>query len=189
MNLKRLTLTFTCIACLLCIAPTVMRGSDISLTIKQEAEKCAQAIKLEDYATVVKYTHKRVVDGMGGKEKMIAIMKQGRAQMRQGGYDFVDAKIGMASEPRKIGKWLTSYVPQEIVMKVPNGRLHTESELLAISEDEGTTWVFIDLGPITPALFAQLFPELNGQITLPEKKKPIFHADSAASRESRKGAG
>jgi len=163
---------------LLCFAPALVQAADISATIKQEAEKCAKAIVSEDYETVVTYTHKRVVTGMGGKESMIAKMKQGAVQMRRGGYDFVGAKIGTPAKPQKTGAWLTSLVPQEITMKVPGGRLLQESKLLAISENDGASWVFLDLGGgVTATQLAQIFPELSGQIQFPEKKKPVFYPD------------
>jgi len=56
-------------------------------------------------------------------------------------------------------------------MKVPGGHLHQDAFLLGSQKTMGKNWVFIDLGPITKAQFAQVFPELEGQVPLPEKKK------------------
>jgi len=149
-------------------------AQDVTARIKQEAEKCAKALLAGDYEGVATYTHKRVITLMGGKEVLVASLKRGIEQMRADGYDFADASVGSPSEPKKIGAWITSMVPQEVVMKVPGGRLHQESFLLAISEDEGMQWVFLDLGPITPAQFTQVFPELDGKISLPAKKSPVL---------------
>lgn len=111
---------------------------------------------------------------MGGKEAMIATLRRGASLMREEGYDFADATIGAPAAPRKIGSWLISMVPQHIVMKAPGGRLHQDSVLLGISEDQGKSWVFIDLGPISEAQLAKVFPELDGQFKLPERQKPVF---------------
>jgi hypothetical protein len=66
-------------------------------------------------------------------------------------------------------------------MKVPGGRLYQDSSLLGISEDKGKHWTFIDLGPITKDQLQLVFPELDGKITLPEKKQPVFVKDEKAS--------
>ena len=86
---------------LLCAMPVMAYAADISLTIKQEAEKCANAIISGDYETVVTYTHKRVVAGMGGKETMIASMKRTREQWLKDGYDlFLHVFVWVKAEKR-----------------------------------------------------------------------------------------
>ncbi len=162
---------------LFAITPLLAFAEDVKATIKQQAQSCAKALLASDYDGVVKYTHPRVVSLVGGKEAMVAVLKRGTAQMRADGISFEDASVGTPEEPKKIATWLTSVVPQHIVMKVPGGHLHQDAFLLGISEDDGKNWVFLDLGPITKAQFAQVFPELESQVPLPEKKKPVFKKD------------
>jgi len=157
--------------------PLLAFAEDVKATIKQEAQSCAKALLASDYDGVVKYTHPRVVSLVGGKEAMVGILKKGTAQMSAEGVSFAEASVGTPEEPKKIATWLTSLVPQHVVMKVPGGHVHQDAFLLGISEDDGKHWVFIDLGPITKAQFAQVFPELDGQVPLPEKKKPVFKKD------------
>jgi hypothetical protein len=145
--------------------------------IKQEAQRCANALLTSDYERVVAYTHKRVIAGVGGRETMIAKLKAGTEQMRAQGISFTRVEIGEPQKPRKIGEWFCALVPQKIVMKVPDGRLEQESHLLGISEDEGKSWVFLDVGPISKEQLSQVFPEFNGKIELPEKQKPVFKKD------------
>lgn len=141
-------------------------------TIKQEAEKCAKALLTGDYETLADYTHKRVVAGLGGKKEMAATVKASMSEWQKNGIAIVAATVGQPQEPRKIGSWLVTLVPQHIVMKVPAGRAHQDSHLMGISEDAGKTWVFVDVGPISQEQLVEVFPELDGKITLPPKKKP-----------------
>jgi hypothetical protein len=149
-------------------------GQDVLATIKQEAQKCGKAILASDYDAVIRHTHPRIVKGLGGREAMIGILKRGVSQMRADGTEFVDVTVGAPTPPKRIGGWVTSIVPQQIVLKVQGGKLYQDSSLLAISEDDEKHWVFVDLGPITKEQLDQAFPELDGKIMPPEKKAPVF---------------
>jgi len=166
------------IACTILLALTGQAfGQGDAPTIQQEAQKCAKAILTNDYDTVVKYTHKRVIDGVGGKEAMIAALKDGTEQMRSQGISIVHVKIGDPQKPQKTGEWVTVLIPETITMKVPGGKFVQESCLLGISEDQGKSWVFLDVGPVTKEQLVQIFPELDGKIQLPAKKQPVFNKD------------
>jgi hypothetical protein len=154
-------------------------GEDATATVKQEAQKCAKAALSSDYEAIVRYTHPRIVKGIGGKEAMISALKKGMAQMRAAGTEFADVGLGEPEAPKKIGAWMTSRIPQHLVMKVPGGKFYQDSTLLGISEDEGKSWLFLDLGSVTREQFRQVFPELDGRITIPQKKEPEFKKDGA----------
>jgi hypothetical protein len=51
----------------------------------------------------------------------------------------------------------------ELLLKVSGGKLHRDSMLLGISEDEGKHWVFVDLST-TQEQLDEMFPELAGKI-------------------------
>lgn len=173
-TMKSLLLAFLLGAC------AAAASQEAVVTIKQEAQKCARALLAADYDSVVAYTHPRIVKAMGGKEAMLATLKQGMAQMKAGGASFLDVTIGQPSSPKRIGPWMTSIIPQHLVLKVPDGKLHSDSSLLGISEDEGRHWVFIDLGQVKKEQLDEMFPELAGKVTPPEKKPPVFKKDEGA---------
>jgi hypothetical protein len=91
--------------------------------------------------------------------------------MKSKGVAIEDVTLGEPEKPRKIGEWLVSLVPQKILIKLPEGHIEQESHLLAISEDEGKNWTFVDVNNRTK--FETAFPELVGKIVLPEKKAPV----------------
>ena len=165
---------------LLAVSQSAICAEDVVAIIKQEAQNCAKAALTSDYDTIVRYTHPRIVKGMGGKEAMIGVLKSGMSQMHADGAEFLDVTIGKPEDPKKIGAWITSIVPQHQVLKVRGGKLYSDATLLGISEDNGKHWVFIDLGPVSKEQFGQVFPELAGKITMPEKKPPVFKKDDGA---------
>jgi len=163
------------LALLVSVVPVL--AEDLSATIKQEAQKCADALVKSDLDDVVLYTHKRVIEGMGGKEAMTATIKRGMEQMKAQGVGIEKAIVGEPGKTQKIDTWTVALIPNEIFMKVPGGKLEQDSHLLGISEDDGKSWVFIDVGSISKEQFDQVFPELAGKIDLPEKEKPVFKKD------------
>jgi hypothetical protein len=93
--------------------------------------------------------------------------------MEAQGFTFISATAGDAEEPRAIGGVLVSMLSQTLVLQAPAAKITQESALLGVSDDAGATWVFLDLGPVTEEQFAEMFPELAGEVTLPPKKQPI----------------
>ena len=165
-------------ALFLFVAAHVFAADPVSRTvIKQEAQRCADALIAGDYDAVAGYTHPRILSRMGGKEAMLQVMKRGTDDMRVNGITILGAKMGNPQEPKTVGTWTVSLLPQQIVMKVPGGKLQQDSHLLGVTEDEGRTWFFIDVGSITKAQFEEVFPELRGKVALPERKKPVFSKD------------
>ncbi len=162
------------IVCLVACLALTAGADEQTAQIKADAQKCAEAAVKGDYDSMVKYTHPRVVEKMGGKDKMVEVVKKSMAQMQQQGAEFSGASVGEPESPKKIGAFLTCKVPEHVVIKIGGGKLESDSTLLGISEDGGKKWTFIDLGPLKKEAFAMLFPELADKIELPEKKQPTF---------------
>lgn len=127
-----------------------------------------------DCNAMVAYTHPRLVELMGGKEVMIAMIKKMTKEQQAKGIGFESFSLKTPEEPKKIGKWLTAIITENIVLKVPEGTVNQESSLLGISEDEGKSWVFIDLLHTTPELLKKIIPDLADKIVIPPKKAPVL---------------
>lgn len=150
-------------------APLVAPGQRLSSAVEQEAAKYSRAVVANDYEKVLSYTHERVIDTMGKKEAAIGLMKKSSEDMKARGFGIEDTKVGPALDPQKIGPWIITVVPETLTLRMPGARAQQESFLLAISADEGKTWKFIDLGPLSEDQLFRLFPELKGQFRMPPK--------------------
>lgn len=166
---------FIFLALLVISAATSALANDLIAFVKRDADACAVALLKNDYEGVATFTHKRVIALMGGRDEMIAALKRTMSQLHAEGFGFLDVKTGPPSEPKQVGSWLTSMVPQSVVMKVPDGRkMRKDSFLLALSEDNGERWVFLDLSTMTAEQYAQVFPELINEVPLPAKKQAVI---------------
>jgi hypothetical protein len=111
---------------------------------------------------------------MGEKEAALALLKKSGDEMKIRGLAVVDARIGTPEPAQKIGTWTLSVIPEALTFRTPTAKAHQESHLLGISADEGKTWKFIDLGPLSEEQFFDLFPELKGQFKLPKKEQAVL---------------
>jgi len=141
--------------------------------IKQEAEKCTKALLAADTDEVVRYSHPRLIEKMGGKEAMVEKFKKGVEDMRAHGVIIEKGTIGEPEKPVKADAWLVSLVPQTLVAKVQGNRVEKQTHIIGISEDGGKKWTFIDVGERSEAQLLEVFPELKGKLKLPEPKKPV----------------
>lgn len=149
-------------------------GLDLAGKIKDEANKSAQALMSNDLETVIRYTYPLIIEKMGGKERAISTLQQSYAQMQTSGVKFESVTIGNPAQIEEDGSLMHALVPQTIQMKVPDGRLIQDGYLLAISENGGEQWYFLDATNLTDAILSQVFPTLAGKITIPTKKEPVF---------------
>ena len=163
------------LAICLASAPAPAFSQDVSATIKEQAGKCSKALLSGDFDTVVTYSHKRVIELMRGKEAMIATFKRNSEGMRAKGITLEEFTIGEPGKTQQIAEWLVALVPQRMLIKMPEGRFEQESSMLAISEDEGKNWTFVDANNRTK--FEKVFPELTGKIELPTRKEPVEKKD------------
>lgn len=143
-------------------------------TLKEAAQQCASSLVNGDYATFVGYCHPRLLKGMGGADRMIASIRGGLGD----GASLIKAEIGEPGPVQDLGTWKVSLVPQTLFIKVSGGKLKAESTLLAISEDGGGSWTFMDSTPYHHPQFADNFPELAGKLDVPPKRQSVFERDS-----------
>lgn len=163
------TLFFSACSLLFTIAA---QADEVIATIQQEARRCAQSLLASNYTAIMDYTHERVIEKNGGKEKMQNALELGLAGMKARGMKLLDAKIGDPQPPVKVGTWLVSVVPQTVVLEVRDNKVTQGSHLFGMSSDGGKTWKFIDVGPLNEQQLYSLFPELKGKVPLPPKSEP-----------------
>ncbi|MHA7060248.1 hypothetical protein ACWGOQ_0023705 [Aquimarina sp. M1] len=146
--------------------------------IISEANKMISSLKEKDYQTLINdYTYPKLLELSGGNTNMLNQITTQIKRMEDGGARISDVAIG---EPKKIfvaGDELHCLVPQKLVLKVPKGKVITNSFLLAISRNNGEKWYFLDTNQLDPVRANQLFPEFNQDLQLPEKRDPTFIPD------------
>src|SRR2546421_12085350 len=91
----------------------------------------------EDYAKVADLTYPKLVETMGGRDKMIATMKAGTAQMKASGFTFSSVKVEEPGEIVPAGSEQYIVVPFLLEMKAPAGRIQQKTFVIGISDNGG----------------------------------------------------
>ncbi len=149
-----------------------------SALIKKKAQQIGEALQKEDYVVLVNLTYPKVVEMLGGKEKMVAALKTGIKSMKDQGIAFSSLVVAEPGKRASKGKNTFVIVPTTTEMTVPVGKIVVKSYLLGISPDSGKTWTFIDgNGLSTPEKRDQILPEMPEGFQLPEPQKPEIIKD------------
>lgn len=135
--------------------------------IKKHAELCSAAQLKMDFETIVRYVPKKLLEIMGGKDVLKNRLTQGNAELKRRGVTIDSAAIGMPEVPKKHGGVLASLVPMTTHLTTPQGKLIATSHMIAISEDDGASWTFVDTATVNEEKLGVLYPPLKGKIKIP----------------------
>ncbi len=146
--------------------------------VRDLADAVGKAVLDNDYAKVADLTYPKIVEVMGGKEKMVEKTGEVMAGLKAQGLAFTKYTVGKPGGPVIDGKTAYVVVPTTILLTGPQTKIESESYLLGVSTDGGKTWTFADgAGLSNPVLRDKVFPSLPAALKLPEKKAPKITKD------------
>jgi hypothetical protein len=128
----------------------------------------------EDYDSFVEFMYSPVFDKIGGKDIIIAGMKNAIAEMSLKGIKIVGVNFGEPMDILNSNNTLQSLISQIINIKMPEGTLMSTAYLFAISEDEGKSWHFIDVSNKSTQQILDIIPIFSTEIKVPSWQKPLF---------------
>jgi len=146
--------------------------------IRKLAAENSAALTSGNYPRLVELTYPKVVEMIGGRDKMIETLRRGSGDMKAHGSAILGADV---SEPKEIvtaGNKQFAIVPMTVRVQVPDGTLRSKGFLIAVSEDRGETWTFIDGAGLTREpgkereKLAQVLPDFPPQLSLPAREPP-----------------
>jgi hypothetical protein len=159
-----------------CIAQTA-DDSPTSL-VSKKAQVIGDATVKGDYAKVVDSTYPKVVEIIGGQEKMVALIEKSMNQMKAQGFTLISFQAGEPKELLTEGDSTFAVVPTITKLTAPGGKLIARSYLLGVSSDSGKTWKFVDgAGLQQKEVRDKVLPKLPAKLLLPEKQTPEFIKD------------
>ena len=142
--------------------------------IRQAAKENSTAFTTANYDRLVDLTYPKVVELLGGREKMIELLRRGAEDMKSHGSSILGADIAEPKEVITAGDKRFAIVPMIVHVKVPEGTLRTNGFLLAVSTDQGKAWTFIDGAGLTREKLTQVFPDFPSEVSLPAPERPVL---------------
>lgn len=152
-------------------------SSDNSAVIKKQVETMGQYLLKHDFNSFCAFTYPETVKMLGGKQNMIALMEKGIHEMNADGIDFLNFTFGEPSTVINVGDELQCTISQTIILKVPDGKLASQSTLIAISIDGGKYWYFVDTAGKDIQTMKKVLPNLSDKLILPPQMQPVFYSN------------
>jgi hypothetical protein len=157
-----------------------LSGNAHAEQIHKLAVENSVALTSGDYVHVVDLTYPKVVEKIGGRDKMIEMLRRSNEDLKAQGSAILGAEVGEPKEVVMVGDREYAIVPMIVRVQVPQGRLRMNGYLVAISENRGKTWTFIDGAGLhnAPAgereALEEILPSFPAQLSLPLWEPPVL---------------
>lgn len=154
------------------------KPANLKAVVKEEATKMGKALLDKDYQKFVATTYPKAFETTeGGKETLLhELEEQIRAMEAQGSY-ILKLWPENASDIVDTARELQCTIPQYMELKVPEGKVKTETTLVVLSPDRGKKWYFIDAAGKNIGELRELFPNLSSKLVIPASPEPVFTPD------------
>jgi hypothetical protein len=154
---------------------------DAAKQLRAQAEESSRAFMEGNFERLADFTHPKVVELMGGREKLAEFVRKDMAEMKAEGYETLS--YAPAAEPTQVlreGQKLYAILPARLRMRTPGGPVFvSESFMIAFSADGGKNWRFIGGEAADATKLKLLMPEVadklkppTGRIYPEAEKKP-----------------
>jgi hypothetical protein len=168
---------FGFLLCFIVLLTTGPARQDDTSEIKRLAEESCQALITSQYARAIELIYPKIVEIAGGKEKMIAELEKGMAEMKSEGFSFNSATVSSSIEVLTIDGKKFAIVPYVLKINAPGGLLSKNCYMIGVFGAIGggrSGWTFIDGTKNAEDKMKVLIPEAAGRLKLPATEPPVF---------------
>ena len=152
-------------------SPSATAENYPSLTAK--TKEICDAFTGKDYLKVLDLTYPKVIETGGGRERMMATMKEEIKGMETDGVFFLSTTPGPPTQFVHDAGSIYAVIPITVKVKAQDGIFQTESTLIGISADAGANWTFIDAAGEDEKRLRMLLPNTLEKLKLPPDKPPV----------------
>lgn len=136
-----------------------------------QASRMAEAALRSDHVAFTDFMYPRVVREAGGREAMVAKLQQMERGMKADGAQIVESKVIKVLACVQTPKQVQCVLDQRQGIRVRDGLIRNQSDLLAFSDDLGKRWTFLGAGQ-SPAAIRSFLPELSPVLPLRDPIPP-----------------
>jgi hypothetical protein len=140
--------------------------------IKTQAIDMGRALINNDLPAFQQYLHPEVIKQAGGAEKIKKMSDSAIAIFKQFGGSIKRISYGNPAAIINFKKDMQTTLPQTTYITTSFADIELESTLIAISQDKGKRWYFIDSQLYTTESMKQKMPSLSPVLVIPPPAKP-----------------
>jgi len=159
-----------------CIS-TISIGQNLETTIKIQAMEMARALLAKDVVKLAQYFPPKLVEQAGGVDKMMIARDTMNKYMKQFGAEIKKVTIGNPGKIITYKNAMQATLPQTTELKFMASTIIAETTLIAISEDKGVHWYFVDTSIYRSEKIKSLLPNISPDLVIPPMKQPKIIPD------------
>ena len=157
-----------------CGIPMNTSSNNHLITLEQHIQKMEMAINNVDINTVAGLTYSKMVEELGGRSKMVEDSRKSRENLTKEGIKLGETSLGKAFNVIQKSLNYYAWVPFSTILITPQGTMKWDNHLLAVSEDMGRSWTFMNRELMDQNKFYSWFPLGPENYVFPPKKEPYF---------------
>ncbi|HXB38908.1 MAG TPA: hypothetical protein VNZ49_00105 [Bacteroidia bacterium] len=152
----------------------VTPSSDMHVTLVNQAYEMMNSYLKTDFKKFVSKVYPGLVSKEGGENNMIFELKISSAGSKDGETSIDTMYAAGVHNIINTGNQMQTTLSRITIVTVPDGKMITVSMLIAISEDNGQNWSFLDANGRDIKSMKESFPELSDKLVLLPDGKPIY---------------
>jgi hypothetical protein len=145
-------------------------GEDAAKRLQAQAEESSRAFIEGDFGRLADLTYPKLVELIGGREKLIEVVRKGVEEAKAEGFVPLSSVPSAPTQVLRVGRQTYAIVPLKFKMRAPNQILVSDSYMIAVSEDEGQNWKFFSGASVDEAKLKILLSDAAGKLKLPTVK-------------------
>lgn len=135
--------------------------------LQTQAIESGRAFIEGDLGRLADYTYPRLIELIGGREKMIEIVRKGVEEMKAEGFEPLSYVPSAPTQVLREGARTYAIVPLKFRMRAPTEILVSDSFMIAVSDDDGKNWKFLSGSSIDQEKLKLILPDAAGKLKLP----------------------
>jgi hypothetical protein len=171
-SLSRRAVAATLFITLLAAAASAQEGlgEAASKQLQAQAEECGNAFIKGEYGRLVDCTLPKLVELVGGREKMVELVRRDVEQGKAEGFEPLSSTHSAPTQVLRVGGQTYAVLPYKLRVRAPKEILVSDSFMIGVSNDGGQTWKFLSADSADDARLKVLIPDAAGKLKLPSAK-------------------
>lgn len=137
------------------------KTDELKLSISRSIDTMASTFINNNYAQFISYTHPSMLQSIGGAEKTIELLRSTNETLKDQQTKVSKIVFSDMYDIENDGKTIQALVAQKVTFENNEGSKDEIQKMIAISEDSGKSWKYINIGKNTKAEMTKLFPVIN----------------------------
>lgn len=140
--------------------------SSLTPIISGHVRSMGDALKNGNYTLFLDYNHPGIIQSNGGRAKAIEMLQETNKALLENNTKIVSVLLKDVHDIKINGENIQVIITQEVLFDNNGKSINELQKMLAVSDDSGKSWQFININNKTKTEVLEFFPSLNEHLSL-----------------------